>query len=285
MHFQSALSSLLVLAASSSLTTSVHSEIQPSRLNPAQKRIPIAAPSNVIGIKDFGATAGQPAGVQKVSATIQNYSKSSVTWIDWQLKAKSGTKERFLGAGSITVIDGNLTQTISVEFVPASSDSQLQFDIDTRRSIETNNLIRVDDTKTLSVPGAATPSTLSVADLDPARAASDGANHSYTPRSGMTGCSMAAAPVGTNSLAVNMTCTAAAQGEVELFKNFSLRNGWKVNGVAVGGLGGGSVEYHRLPNAGSSEPYASIGIKGAPGSMPLFFVNVELYGPAGSSPY
>jgi hypothetical protein len=228
--------------------------------------------------------AGAEPGSKLITLEVSNVSKSSALWIDWQLKAKSGSQERFLGVGNITNLNGAEKHTLTVEYVPSGEPVTIEASVTPDQS-EVSAAARANNVKAVSIAASALPSTLQVAELNPTSAATAGATHHYTPRSGMTGCSMTQAPQGTNALGVNISCTAPGAGEIELFKNFTLKQNWKVNGVAVGTLGGGTLKHRQLPLAGSAAPHIRLDVTGAPNQSPVVVVRVDLVGPANTSPY
>jgi hypothetical protein len=269
-----------------SLALPAHSDIAKKR-QVSQRQTPTINPKpvpDVLAITNLQVGPGAQAGVQVVTLEITNKNASSASWIDWQLKAKSSTQELFLGVGSITTIHAGQKHTLTAEFVPNGQAFTIEASVSAGNPTEANGALS-NNTKVVALASATPSAALQVADLNPTSAQGAGATHLYTPRAGMTGCTMAQAPQGTNALSVNMTCTTAGAGEVELFKTFTLKQGWKVNGVAVGSLGGGTVVNRHIPLAGSNDPRVSIGITGGPGQSPVLFVRVELVGPVNTSPY
>jgi hypothetical protein len=269
-----------------SLAMPAHSDISKKKSS-SQRKAPTTNPNpvpDVLAITKLQVAPGAQAGVQVITLEVTNKNGSSASWVDWQLKAKNGTQERFLGVGQITTIHSGQKHTLTAEFVPNGQDVTIEASVNAGNPTEASGAMG-NNTKSIALAGGTPSAALQVADMNSTSAQDAGATHLYTPRTGMTGCTMTSAPQGTGALSVNMTCTAAGAGEVELFKNFTLKQGWKVNGVVVGSLGGGTVVNHHIPLAGGTDPRLSIGITGQSGQAPVLFVRVELVGPVNTSPY
>src|SRR5690606_13641793 len=110
-----------------------------------------------------------------------------------------------------------------------------------------------------------------------------GVTHGYVPRPGMTGCTHT---TGTNgpTVTVNFTCTAQGAGTLTLLQGYVLKNGYELNSISFGQLGGGSIVPLSLPKAGSTAAAMTFSIAGGPGSAPVVFATAEVVGPAGQNP-
>lgn len=237
---------------------------------------------DVLAVK-VTAVAGATAGAKLITVTVSNVSKSSALWIDWQLKVKGASGERFLGLGNIANLNGAEKHTITAEYFPHGEAVTIEASV-APASTEASAAARANNVKSVAVLATTLPAGLQAVDLNPALAAASGATHQYTPRSGMTGCAMTAAPQG-NGLGVTFNCTAPGAGDIEPYKNFTLKQGWKVNGVFLSPSGGGTVIHRQVLPAGGAAASVRTSITGSPNQNPAVLVRVELVGPVDTSPY
>jgi hypothetical protein len=224
---------------------------------------------------------GGTGATKTIKLLISNVSNDSATWMPWSLKWKAGSVQKYLGMGTIDSLNGGQSKTFSFEFVVPEGAGVLEAVIDPAHEVETNSAMWPSNTRSVNVTGSAPAATPQLIPFDVSQAT--GAVHEYKPRTGMTGCTMAAAPTGP-TLTVNMTCTAQGAGDLLLFKGGKLKNGFKLNAISVGSLGG-TVATRRLPLAGGDSLEMGISVGGSQGNAPVVFVAIDVFGPAGQSPF
>ena len=87
------------------------------------------------------------------------------------------------------------------------------------------------------------------------------------------------------SVMFSVGCLSAAAATGEAFKNFRLKNGWKIKSVDLveAGLYGADWQYRLKPQKLSNDPHIIVEITGFGPQAAIFRIEIE--GPAGTSPY
>jgi hypothetical protein len=271
--------SLLSLLALFTLTEAASSDIKkaPQKSAVRPPRTVVAQPDK-IKVSKLEATG---SGAKKtITLEVKNVSNDAALWVPWQLVVKSGG-DRYLGLGTIDSLNGGQSVTLTFDYVPPAGNSTLEASIDRAHKVETDSAMWPSNTKSVTLTGAAPTSGTQVVPFQPAQAS--GVTHGYVPRPGMTGCTHT---TGTNgpSITVNFTCTAQGAGTLTLLDGYTLKNGYALNSISFGQLGGGSVVPLSLPKAGGTAATMTFSTGGSPGQAPVVFATLEVVGPVGQNP-
>jgi hypothetical protein len=228
---------------------------------------------------------GSPAaGAHRATFDVKNVSDRVVEAADWHLVLHANGHDTFLGAGAAKGLAAGATASFTADFTRDAASITVEAVVDPDQQLETTAVQRADNGKSLVVTGDLPIAGLQVVALDMNRAKAAGMQNTYAAWQGSTGCDMTPAPVGANALAVNASCVSAGGLDLDLLNGFTLKNGWKVNGVQIGTLGARSLFYRHIPLAGTAVTRTILGIPSHLNGT-LLFMAVQIVGPPNTQPY
>ena len=94
--------------------------------------------------------------------------------------------------------------------------------------------------------------------------------------------SVSASNSGRGSVYLDWSCVGAGTATGEAFKNFKLKNGWKIKAISQVAYRETTWQYRLRPQEGTNDPHLIAEITTSSGS---FLILIDIEGPAGTSPY